>query len=251
MLKKLNLKGEQNVVQMILVGLLIVAAFFIGSLWTKVQNLEGSGLTDTGTPTAVNNGQPQVPQQPPQPQVGDVAPVTAEDHVKGNRNSKLALIEYSDFDCPFCKRFHPTAQQMLSEYGDQIMWVYRHFPLDSLHPDAREKSEASECAYQLGGETAFWQFADQLLDQADTTGVDGMSALADQFGLNTADFDACMNAGNGADAVESDYQSGLKAGITGTPGNIILNTQTGEAELIPGAVPFSTLKQTIDSILAK
>jgi protein-disulfide isomerase len=84
-----------------------------------------------------------------------------QDHVRGNKDAQVLLIEYSDFQCPYCQRFHPTTLQVLEEYKDQVGFVYRHFPLDQLHPYARPAAEASECIKELGGEDAFWKFADK------------------------------------------------------------------------------------------
>ncbi|OGM15088.1 hypothetical protein A3D84_04595 [Candidatus Woesebacteria bacterium RIFCSPHIGHO2_02_FULL_42_20] len=84
------------------------------------------------------------------------------DHVRGSRNAAIKLIEYSDFQCPFCQRFHPTVRQAVSDYGDKIALVYRHFPLDSLHPRARPAALASECIAELGGDEAFWKFVDEV-----------------------------------------------------------------------------------------
>ena len=84
-----------------------------------------------------------------------------QDHVRGNRNAEVLLIEYSDFQCPYCQQFHPTTLQILDEYKDQVAHVYRHFPLDQIHPYARPAAEASECIKELGGEDAFWKFADK------------------------------------------------------------------------------------------
>ena len=84
------------------------------------------------------------------------------DHIRGNRNAQVLLIEYSDFECPFCIRFHPTAQQLKDEYGNDLAWVYRHYPLDQLHPYARPAAVASECVTEIGGEEAFWKFADEV-----------------------------------------------------------------------------------------
>ena len=84
-----------------------------------------------------------------------------QDHLKGNKNAEVLLIEYSDFQCPYCQRFHPTTTQILEEYKDQVALVYRHFPLDQIHPYARPAANASECVKDLGGEDAFWKFADK------------------------------------------------------------------------------------------
>lgn len=87
--------------------------------------------------------------------------VTSSDHVRGNVNAPITLIEFSDFDCPFCKRFHPTMTQLLDEYPDKVRWVYRHLPLTDLHPNAAKKALASECAAEQG---KFWEFADRLIE---------------------------------------------------------------------------------------
>jgi protein-disulfide isomerase len=90
----------------------------------------------------------------------NLLPVQSTDYVKGAANARITLVEYSDYDCPFCKRFHPTAVQLLSEYKDQVNWVYRQFPLDQLHPNTRIKSQAARCAGKLGGADAFWKFTE-------------------------------------------------------------------------------------------
>jgi protein-disulfide isomerase len=93
-------------------------------------------------------------------QFATVDPVTASDHMRGSLEDQVFLIEYSDFECPYCKSFHPTAQRILQDY-DQVAWVYRHFPLESIHAKARPAALASECIAELGGNEAFWAFADE------------------------------------------------------------------------------------------
>jgi len=95
----------------------------------------------------------------------NIDPVTQDDWIKGDKNAPISIVEYSDIDCPFCKRHHPTLDQLVEEYDGQVNWVYRHFPLDQLHPDARKKAEASECAGDQGGNEAFWEFLDLLYKQ--------------------------------------------------------------------------------------
>lgn len=84
------------------------------------------------------------------------------DHIRGSTNAKVAVIEYSDFECPFCHRVHPTYQQIMETYGDDVLWVYRHFPL-SFHPNAMPFAVASECVNKIGGSDAFWKFADEVM----------------------------------------------------------------------------------------
>jgi len=93
-------------------------------------------------------------------------PVTALDHIRGNPDAKVVMVEYSDTECPFCKVFHATMQQVMNDYGKdgRVAWVYRHFPIDSLHSKARKEAEAMECAYDQGGDEKFWSFTDRLYE---------------------------------------------------------------------------------------
>lgn len=239
-----------NWITIALVILLIIGAFFIGSLSTKVKQLESGSKAPTG---AVNNTG-NVPSAPPQPQqAGEVDPVTEEDWVKGARNARIALIEYSDLECPFCKRFHPTAQQAVDEYDGDVMWVYRHFPLDQIHSKADKEAEAVECAGKLAGEDGFWAMTDKIFEVTPSNNgldLDTLPDLAVEVGLNRSAFESCLNSGEMTSVVEDEYQSGLKAGVTGTPGNILLDMKTGDTRIIPGAVPFAQLSQAIDQMLA-
>ncbi|MHA2060837.1 MAG: DsbA family protein [Candidatus Sifarchaeia archaeon] len=238
----------------ILIVVSIGLAFLVGIMWQKVQNLEsGSGTKVAGTAGAVGANNPQAAPQAP-PQAGEVAPVTEDDYIKGNRNSRIALIEYSDTECPFCKRFHPTAQQAVDEYSDDVMWVYRHFPLEQIHSKAPKQAEALECAGKLAGNEGFWVLTDKIFEVTPSNnGLDNSTLpdLAAGVGINKSAFQTCLDSGEMASKVDEDYQSGLKAGVTGTPGNILLDTETGESILIPGAVPYPQVKQAIDDMLSK
>lgn len=86
--------------------------------------------------------------------------VSDSDHIRGSNNAKITVVEYSDYDCPFCSRFHTTMQQVLSEYEGDVRWVYRHYPIPQLHPNANKMSQASECIADQNGEEAFWKFSD-------------------------------------------------------------------------------------------
>ena len=247
---KLNQKGETSLIQTVMVAALIVAAFFIGMLWTKVQTYEKGGKqVVANNDNVVPLDDTAVPQQPTKIELD---PVTESDHVRGNRAARVALIEYSDLECPFCKVFHPTAKQMLTAYGDQVMWVFRHFPLEQLHAKAASEAAAAECAAELGGEDKFWAYIDRVYEV--TQGNDSLDPaqlpiIAEYIGLNVDQFKACQASGETVDRVTKDYQSGLKAGISGTPGNILLDTQTGATVEIPGAVPYAQLKSMIDNFI--
>jgi len=221
----------------------VVLAFFVGTLWQKVRALE-SGATSK----VAENNQPQQPQS-----AKDVIPVSENDHVRGDRNARIALIEYSDLECPFCKSFHPTAQQVVDEYDGQVMWIYRHFPLDQIHAKADKEAEAVECANELAGNDGFWALLDKIFEVTPSNNglvLDDLPKLAGEVGIDEGAFKECLDSGKYAQHVEDDYQGGIEAGITGTPGNILLDTKTGETILVPGALPFEQIKQSIDSLLA-
>ena len=232
----------------IILVLVVGLAFAVGVLWQKVSELS---KPTTGTPT-VNNNEPQAPQAPTSgkltaEQAAKVAKLRANDHVRGGTKPEVYLIEYSDFQCPYCGQFHPTGLEAMKEYGDKFAWIYRHFPLDTIHPKARPAAIAAECITELGGKDAFWRFADLVFPQQETKLTD-LSATAASLGINKANFDKCFNESRHEDIVNSDYQEGITAGVTGTPGNFIVNSK-GEVWVLPGAVPYATLKATIEEAL--
>ncbi len=236
----------QSAVQIALVLLLVIAAFFIGMLWTKVQSLE-KGSAGSGNVAQGNNANGQ--NAPDPTQVGDIEPVNDKDHVFGDPNAKVVMIEYSDYQCPFCKAFDPTAKQLLNEFKGQVKWVYRQFPLESIHPNSREWAIAGECAAKVGGNDAFWKFTDAMF-QTDQSSID-VNKIASQVGLNASAFKSCNDKKETNSIVDSHLQSGQKAGINGTPGAVMWNLETGAKEMVPGAVPYTTLKATFQRVASK
>lgn len=190
---------------------------------------------------------PPAPLDPGAPSVGVVAPVSDQDHVRGDKNAPVTIIEYSDYECPFCSRFHPTLVQLLNEYKGKVKWVYRHFPLSSIHPNAQKAAEAAECAGEQG---KFWEMSDKMFEkQAMGLGPTQLPTLATEAGVkDLKKFNDCLSSGKYAARVASDLASGEAAGVTGTPGSIVLGPN-GEQELIPGALPYESVKQIVESML--
>ncbi|GMQ95633.1 MAG: hypothetical protein BMS9Abin14_081 [Gammaproteobacteria bacterium] len=181
-------------------------------------------------------------------------PVSAEqDHIYGNPNAEVSLIEYSDFECPFCKRFHPTAKQVVDSFDGRVNWVYRHFPLAFHNPGAQKQAEASECANALGGNEAFWSYANKIFERTRSNGngfpLDGLVPLAEEIGLDKDEFRACLESGKFTAHVLEDYEDGINAGINGTPGNVLRNNQTGKVVARAGAVSAANLKNAIGGLL--
>ncbi len=169
--------------------------------------------------------------------------ITDDDYIRGNPDAEITLLEYSDIECPYCSRFHESAMQLLEAYPDDVRWVYRHFPLDSLHPEARPAGLAAECAAEQSGNDGFWTYLDALFENQDDLGDELFEQLASEQGLDVATFTSCYESEKYASAVESDYQTGLQEGITGTPGSYLNGTELG------GAVPYAQLEAAVESIL--
>lgn len=244
------LSGNFNVA---LVLILIVASFVIGSLYTKVKYLE-KGAAVAGTTTTGTNQAAGVPAAAgaPQPQVAAKKPeVTNADWYKGNKNAKVVMVEYSDLECPFCIKFHPTMQQVMKEYGDKVKWVYRHYPL-SFHANAQKEAEAAECAGKLGGNESFWKYTDAIFARTSGNGtgfaLDKLAPLAKELGLNESSFKQCLDSGEMAQKVKDQMAKGTEEGVTGTPGTIIIDAK-GNTQLVPGALPFEQIKPMIDKAL--
>ena len=186
-----------------------------------------------------NDQEEDVNQPAPTPSKTEIA-ITDSDHIRGNKNASVNIIEFSDFQCPYCSSFHKTMQQVMKNYPDDVKWVYKHFPLDSIHPYARKAAEASECAAE---QDKFWEYADKLFDNQSSINQNYFSKAAGEIGLNTNQFDKCLDSGKYKSRVDADYQQGIKAGVRGTPGNFI------NGQSVPGALPYEQMESIIDNLL--
>lgn len=185
--------------------------------------------------------------------LGNLAPVSADDHIRGNPDAPVKIVEYSDTECPFCKRFHTTLQQVMDEYGDtgKVAWVYRHFPLDQLHSKARKEAEATECAAELGGNDGFWKYLDRLMEITPANnGLDlaELPKIATFVGLNEAKFNECLNSGKYASKIEAHVQNAVATGGSGTPWSIVVGPNDKRYPL-SGAQPYPAVKQLIELAL--
>lgn len=225
-----------------------------GVLGASSDNLLGATNDNSGTTQPVaaakTGGTGAAPAPVPS---GEVAEVTDADHYRGNKNAEVTLVEYSDYECPFCKRFHPTLLQMMDEYEGKVKWVYRHFPL-SFHANAQKEAEAAECANELGGNDKFWEYSDAIFERTTAGGtgfaLDALVPLAKELGLNEKKFQECLDSGKYASHINADMAGGSEAGISGTPGSIIID-KNGNSQLLSGAVPFTSIKSVIDQMLAQ
>lgn len=182
-----------------------------------------------------------------------VRPVSASDHILGNPAASVVIIEYSDFDCTFCKGFHDTLHQVIANAGadGEVAWVFRHLPLSEIHPNARAHARAAECAALASGNDAFWRFSDALFanQPADPSRYGELASLA---GISGDAFATCYSSISSAiDArITSDRQNALDIGATGTPYSVILVNGKPEA-VMDGAYPYDAVKTLIDESLAQ
>jgi protein-disulfide isomerase len=220
-------------ITIVVAGLLIAGAvFLLGSSGTPTN-------TTTGTSQAINF----VPYNP------------ATDHVLGNPNAPVVVIEYADLECPYCKQFQVTMNQVMDYYGQsgQVAWVYRPFPLAQIHSKAPEEAEAAECAADQGGSAEYFKYIDQIY--AITPSENGLDltelpAIAQEQGLNMTTFNQCLTSGKYAQKVQDSYNDAIAAGGTGTP--FILITVQGSKDAIPleGAQPYDSMRAAIDAVIA-
>ena len=185
----------------------------------------------------------------------NVKAVSSTDHVKGNPNAQVKVVEFSDPECPFCKRFHYTMNQIIDEYGKsgQVAWVYRHFPLDAIHSKARKESEALECSNEQGGGAKFWEYTDRLFEV--TPSNDGLDLaelpkIAEYVGLDKIKFKECLESGKYAKQVADDLADGVKSGARGTPYSIVV-AANGKKFVINGALPYANVRTVIEQALAE
>jgi len=226
-----------------------VAVIIAGALIAGAVIYSG-GRAESGT--TANQPQQQVAAQ----QTGDLEamkPVSKDDHIRGNPDAPVKIVEYSDTECPFCKRFHPTMQQVMDEYGKsgKVAWVYRHFPLDQLHSKARKEAEATECAAELGGNDKFWAYLDRLMEVTPANnGLDPaeLPKIAQYVGLDTAKFNECLSSGRYAKKIEEHVQNAVATGGNGTPWSIVVG-KNGKKYPLSGAQPYTSVKQLIELAL--
>ena len=172
------------------------------------------------------------------------------DHTYGNPDAPVTLIEYSDFECPFCKRFHGSVKQVIDESKGRVNWVYRHFPIEQLHPvKARKEAIAAECAGELGGHDTFWKFADrffELTPSNNRTDVDTvLPQIAREIGLDEKQFASCLVSGRHDKRIDKDIRDANTSGANGTPWSVIVS-KGGKTYVLSGAQPQAAIKQLVD-----
>jgi protein-disulfide isomerase len=179
----------------------------------------------------------------PTPTVGPVDVSVDDDPAQGAEDAAVTIIEFSDFQCPYCARFDTeTLPQILSNYGDRVRFVYRDFPLTSLHANAVKAAEASECADDQG---KYWEYHDLLFQNQSALDDASLKSYAASLGLDTAAFDECLDSDSKVSEIQKDFQDGSAAGVQGTPAFFV------NGILIEGAQPYTVFQSAIEAALAE
>ena len=174
------------------------------------------------------------------------------DHILGNPNATVKVVEYMDLECPHCKAFETTMNQIINYYGlnGNVAWVSRPFPLASIHSKAPEEAEAAECAASLGGNTAYWQFIEKVFSiTPSNNGLDlsQLPVIAGQIGLNVAAFNTCVSSGQFNQKVTDSYNEAIALGAQGTPFTLVMVGD--QAITLSGDQPYDSMRAAIDAVL--
>lgn len=206
-------------------------------------------LTNNGTTN--NNQGLNVNEEIPQVDLSAISPVTENDHIRGSVDAPIKVIEFSDPECPFCKRLQNVLNEVIKEYDGQVAWVYRHLLLVQSHPKAVTEAIATECVAELGGNEKFWEYLDRIYDN--TTGnnsfdLDLLPQYAEDLGINKDEFITCLESDKYNDKISKQIEEGFKVGAEGTPYSIVI-TPSGEMIPVSGARPIEDWRKLFDMIL--
>jgi protein-disulfide isomerase len=229
----------------ILSGVTLTALVAFGMMYSVLKTeaadgtLGSSNAKVAGAEIDADNPSP-APTPAPAPTKVDIA-VTDDDHIRGDKDSAVTLIQYTEFECPFSARVQPTIDQILEDYKGKVKLIFRHFPL-SFHQNAQKAAEASECAADQG---KFWEMHDIMFENQTALDIDSLKSYAKGLGLNTLTFNSCLDSGKYEKKVKDDFTEGGKYGVQGTPATFV------DGVLVSGAQPYENFQAAVENALAK
>jgi protein-disulfide isomerase len=225
---------------------IVLAGIFVGA----GLYLSGGGLAPKNAQVALTN--PNQQQQPEVDTTNKIDPITEKDHVLGDSKAPVKIVEYSDFECPFCKKNHETLKLITAKYGNKVAWVYRQFPIEQLHSKAPKVAMASECVAELGGNDAFWKFHDAYFTQTLSNNRTDIETLLPKIiatiGIDKKAYDDCVTSGRHQDVIDANMADAAETGGRGTPWVIIVGPN-GKTYPVNGAQPQAMIEKTIDTAL--
>lgn len=213
---------KQMIISVIIVGIFLTLIFFLS------QNKIEKPITDQNENSFIGN-----------------------DHILGNPNANIIIVEYSDTECPYCKNFHLTMNNIIKENRDNIAWVYKHYPIVQLHTKAFREALATECAFEQGGNEMFWKYINKLFEitpSNDKLEDIELYNIAKYLNLNMTSFESCLSEEKFKEKIENDINDGKIMGVEGTPTSFIL--KNGKiVDIIQGAQPFNVVQDKINQLL--
>jgi len=185
--------------------------------------------------------------------VTNVPTVTLSDHIMGNPKAQLKIVEYSDMECPYCKHFDQTMREIMQYYGasGKVAWVFRNFPLITIHENAATEAAATECAAEQGGSEAFFKFTDKIYQATAEDGsldLSSIPALAKEAGLDGQKLKECVDSGTYKAKVQQQYKEALATGAQGTP-HIVFMLGNTPILILEGNQPYSSIHGAVEQIL--
>ena len=218
------------------------------SLESQAKMLNGeqpAAPADNGQPTADPKATGSLTQD-------DIAKLTKDTYVKWSEAAQILWIEYSDLECPFCKRLHDSGaiKNLEAKYGSKLALAFKHYPLP-FHPTAMPAAQAAECVGEAGGSAKYFSFVESIFSKGTPT-QDVIDAAVKEVGLNAATIKKCVDSGKFKARIDAHMSEGSsKFGVNGTPGNVLINTKTGKYEVVSGAQPEANFDATIVRLLAE
>jgi protein-disulfide isomerase len=175
----------------------------------------------------------------------EAAPEKVEEgkHIYGDLGARFTLVEFSDMECPFCKRFHDTPKQIVDASKGNVNWQWKHMPLDFHNPAAHKEALAAECIAEQKGNRGFWVFVNDIFHhtQGNGGGVADLASVVTGVGADLDAFRECLGSGKYEDKVEADIQKAKSYGVNGTPATFVVDNHTGKSKLLGGAQPAQAI----------
>ena len=215
------------------------------SLESQASMLNGEQPADNTQPTAEPKATGSLTSD-------DIAKLTKDTYVKGDESAQILWIEYSDLECPFCKRLHDSGaiKNLEAKYGDKLALAFKHYPLP-FHPTAMPAAQAAECVGEAGGSAKYFAFVESIFVKG-TPSQDIINAAVKEIGLNADTVKKCVDSGKFKSRVDAHMSEGSsKFGVNGTPGNVLINTKTGKYEVVSGAQPEANFDAAIVRLMAE
>ncbi len=171
---------------------------------------------------------------------------TDKDHIIGSPSAPIALVEYSDFQCPYCQMIYPSLKKIVSESNGGVSWTMREYPLYQIHPQAMPAANAAECIDEQLGTTGYFKYADAVFNNQSSLTPEYSATLAKQFGADMGKYNTCIKNSTYQNRIDAESADAQNSGGNGTPYTVVINTKTGKQYSISGALPYAQIVAIVE-----